>query len=95
VHTFFGGAVRYEKSVFPREWFCQTVPMSFEDGEYPISACYDALLTRLYGDYMTPLSPEERGCKVHADFVDLEHPYTDYPDYQKRMHISEYSRSIR
>lgn len=95
VHTFFGGAASYGRNIFPREWFDKTVQLPFADGEYPVSARYDALLTRQYGDYMALPPPEARGCKVHAEFVDLERPYTDYPDYQKNMCIAEYTRSIR
>ena len=95
VHTFFGGTSVYEKGVFPREWFVETVNLPFENGEYPISAHYDELLTVLYGDYMTPLPEERRGCKVHAEFVDLSKPYTEYLDWQRCMDFSEYSKSIR
>lgn len=95
VHTFFGGASRYERNIYPREWFTETVLLSFEGGQFPVSAHYDEMLTALYGDYMTPLPEEKRGCKVHAEFVDLENPYTLYLEQQKRMRFEEYSRSIR
>ena len=35
----------------------------FEDGEYRIVEEYDALLTNIYGDYMTP--PPERAREPH------------------------------
>ena len=95
VHTFLGGTSSYEKGIYPRKWLTETVNMSFEDGVYPVSAYYDELLSALYGDYMTPLPEEKRGCKVHAEFVDLNRPYTDYLETQRCMEFSEYSRSIR
>lgn len=95
VHTFFGGASRYEKNIYPRSWFESTVFLPFEGGCYPVSVHYDELLTKLYGDYMTPLPEEKRGCKVHGEIVDLENSYEKYWDVQRTMQFSEYTRSIR
>lgn len=95
VHTFFGGASRYEKNIYPRSWFESAVLLPFERGCYPVSAHYDELLTKLYGDYMTPLPEEKRGCKVHGEIVDLENSYEKYWDVQRTMQFSEYTRSIR
>ena len=95
VHSFFGASSRYEKSIYPRSWFTETVQLPFEDGEFPVSAHYDALLTTLYGDYMTPTPVEERGQKVHAELVNLERSYTEYAGVQKQMNFKEYTRSIR
>lgn len=95
VHTFFGGGSRYGKNVYPREWFTQTVMMPFEQGRYPVSAHYDQLLTKLYGDYMTPPPACERSVKVHAEFVDLEHSYTEYLEQQQSASFHQHSRSIR
>ena len=95
VHTFFGGASRYENNIYPREWFQSAVPLLFETGYYPVSAYYDEMLTKLYGDYMTPLPEEKRGCKVHGEIVDLEKSYEEYWGVQENMNFSEYTRSIR
>lgn len=95
VHSFFGASSKYEKSVYKREWISDTVNMQFEDGSFPVSKHYDALLTTLYGDYMTPLPEKDRGCKVHAEIADLEKSYEEYIDIQKNMKFDEYSRSIR
>lgn len=95
VHTFFGGGSRYDKNIYPRAWFEETILLPFGEGEFPVSAHYDELLTCLYGDYMTPLPESERGCKVHAEFVDLEHSYEAYPDAQRTMTFKEHTRSIR
>ena len=67
----------------------------FEDGVFPISAHYDALLTRLYGDWHVLPPPHERRCKEHAAILDLERPYTEYLEQQRRMEIAQYTRSIR
>lgn len=95
VHSFFGASSKYRKSVYPRKWLTETIPMPFEDSEFPVSAHYDALLTTLYGDYMTPTPPEARGQKVHAEIVDLEHSYSEYVGIQEKLQFEEYTRSIR
>ena len=95
VHTFFGGASRYEKNVYPRAWFESVTLLPFEDGSFPVSVYYDKLLTKLYGDYMTPLPEEQRGCKIHGEIVDLEHSYKDYIGIQSTLEFKEYTRSIR
>ena len=95
VHSFFGASSRYEKSIYPRKWFKEMVLLPFEDGQFPVSAHYDELLTTLYGDYMTPTPVEKRGQKVHAEIVDLERSYTEYTGVQKQMKFKEYTRSIR
>lgn len=95
VHSFFGASSKYEKSVYKREWISDTVNMQFEDGSFPVSKHYDALLTTLYGDYMTPLPEKDRVCKVHAEIADIEKSYTEYVDIQKNIEFKDYSRSIR
>lgn len=95
VHSFLGASSRYRKSVYPRCWFTETVLLPFEDAQFPVSAHYDALLTTLYGDYMTPLTPEQRVCKEHVAILDLHRPYTDYLAQQSQLQIDTYTRSIR
>lgn len=95
VHTFFGGASKYDRNVYPRKWFTETVRVPFRDGQFPVSAHYDEMLTAIYGDYMTPPPESERGCKVHAELVDLENSYTNYREWQLNATFSEYTRSIR
>ena len=48
------GYAENETNWFRREWFENTVLHRFEDGEFPIPAAYDEVLTLMYGDYMTP-----------------------------------------
>lgn len=95
VHSFFGGASRYEKNIYPRAWFENVVTLPFETGTFPVSAEYDEMLTRLYGDYRTPLREDARGRKIHAEFVDLEHSYEQYLGKQRAFQFGDYSRSIR
>ncbi len=95
VHCFFGAASRYEKSIFPRAWIAQRKELPFEDGVFPVSEYYDGLLRVLYGDYLTPTPEAQRGCKVHAEILDLECSYEHYLEAQKTMEFSEFSRSIR
>ena len=95
VHTFFGGSSRFEKSIYPLVWFTETMPMQFEDREYPISAHADALLRQLYGDYMRIPPESERKCKTHVMKLDLERSYDCWLAWQRQQIITEYTRSIR
>lgn len=95
VHTFFAAARSYQKNVFPREWFEESILLPFNGAEAPVTKEYHALLTKLYGDYMTPLPESQRGCKVHAEIVDLNHSYETYKEIQSTMRFKGYTRSIR
>lgn len=46
------------KGVFPKAWFEDTAEVSFEGRTFKAPVNYDAVLTRLYGDYMQ-LPPEK------------------------------------
>lgn len=95
VHTFLGGASAYNRSVFPREWFEESVNTAFEGGMFPIPAHYDELLRTLYDDYMQLPSEEERACKEHAMLVDCENSYEIYEQWHREQKIDTYERSIR
>lgn len=95
IHTFFSAGSSYQKNVFPREWFEERVSMPFEGRDYPVSAHYDELLTKLYGNYMQLPSVQDRKCKVHNFLVNVHRPYTDYIGYQKTQKIDVYYKSIR
>ncbi len=95
VHSFFAAASKYGKNVFPRKWFLEQTELEFEGLKIPVSGHYHDMLTRIYGDYMVIPSEKERGCKVHGEIVDTEHSYEMYIELQKKMKITEYSRSIR
>lgn len=91
----FGAGSKYEKNIFPRTWIEQSVEIRFEDGVFPISAHYDELLTRLYGDYRVLPSPEERKCKEHAAILDLEHSYTAHLPELDATQFDVLTKSIR
>ena len=95
LHSFLAAGRKYKKNVLPRVWLEETVEMPFEDGRFPVSAYYDALLSRLYGDYRRLPPPEARKCKQHAAILDLEHSYQRYLAKQGSMDIAVYTRSIR
>ena len=95
VHTFFGAASRYEKNVFPRQWFTARTIVNFEGKPVPVSACADEMLTLIYGDYRTLPPEEDRRCKVHGVIVDTERSYEAYLQQQKEMKVTEFARSIR
>lgn len=95
VHTFFGAASRFEKNVFPRKWFETTVELQFGKEKYPVCADFDAMLSKIYGNYMELPPEEDRRCKVHAVIVDPDNSYEQYLEAQKHMKITEYARSIR
>lgn len=95
VHTFFGGGKKFERSIFLREWFEQSVKMRFEDSEFPVSAHYDEMLRVMYGDYMVMPTLEQRACKRHAAIVDINKPYTFHLEEQRNMKIEKYTESIR
>lgn len=95
VHSFLGGASSYGKNIYPRAYFEQRAELPFEDGCYPVSAEYDALLKILYGDYMRLPPPEQRVCKQHAILIDLNRSYEVYSDYRDGMRFAVHTRSIR
>ena len=45
---------------YSKEWFDSSVKLPIRDALFTCPAGYDKTLTALYGDYMTPLPPEER-----------------------------------
>lgn len=95
VQSFLGGSSSFSKSVYPRQWFTQRIQMRFEDGMYPVSAHYDALLRQLYGDYMVLPPEDQRTVKQHAILVDLDHSYEEYAHYRDGMRFDVHTRSIR
>ena len=46
--------------MFPKEWFTDYVLMPFEDIKVRVPVYYDAYLTYMYGDYMTPPPIDQR-----------------------------------
>ena len=48
----------YRKGTFDISWFDETVRLDYGSHSYPAPAGWDALLTQVYGDYMTPVVRE-------------------------------------
>ena len=59
------GIKHYFKEIFPRDIYCTTQKIKFEDTELKVIKNYDWALKRLYGDYMK-LPPEEKREKHFA-----------------------------
>ena len=95
VHCFLGGASKFSRSVFPSDWFAESVLLPFEDGEFYAPAAYDSILKTLYGDYRKEPPEEERKCKEHALLVDLTRSYEYYKTYRDGMEFETVTRSIR
>lgn len=95
VHSFLGGSSKYEKSIYERKWFTETENMSFEGQEFPVSRHCDALLARLYGDYMEIPPQEELEKKEHAMIVDLDRSWEHYLEQQKQAKPEHLLRSVR
>lgn len=95
VHTFYAGASKYEKNIFLREWFEGGKELFFHKAKYPVPAQPHLVLKKMYGDYDSIPSNEEKKRKIHAILVDLEHDYTEYEHYRDGMKFSSYTRSIR
>lgn len=69
-HSFFAAKSRFKTSRYPTEWFDGGRFMCFEDRSYPVPRESEMILTRLYGDYMTP--PPEDKRETHAVYFNAE-----------------------
>ena len=54
------------REILKNEWFKEIKRMEFEGREFNVPIGYDAILTRTYGDYMTPPPVKDR--KSHHDY---------------------------
>lgn len=64
----------YPRIKMNRDYYAETQYMPFEDMMLPVPNGYDTILTRLYGDYMTPReAPSFHGSVI----LDLERPYSE------------------
>lgn len=95
VHSFFGCGTNYNKNVFPRSWITETELVPFEDGLFPVSASWDALLRKLYGDYWILPDEKQRAVKQHAAILDLSRPWWEHLEEHRNMHFDILTRSIR
>ena len=55
-----GGVHGYPAEAFQTSWYNKTVFISFEGEEFPAPGEWDAVLTNMYGDYLTPPDEEDR-----------------------------------
>ncbi len=62
----------FRKGAAPREWWGDGVEADFEGKKYVIPTNYDAYLTHLFGDYMTP-PPIEKRISHSFTFEDVTH----------------------
>ena len=67
----------------PVEVFRGTVPVFFEDGEYPAPIGWDTYLHGLYGDYMK-LPPEDRRASDHNLKASIRPGASEAPDGERR-----------
>lgn len=58
------------KDIVPKKWIDEYVPIPFEDGVFNGPKGYDAFLTHLYGDYMTP-PPVGSESRNHHNLVEI------------------------
>lgn len=54
----------YKKVIFDKVLFCNSINLKFEGFEFKVPKEYHRLLTKLYGDYMTPPPVEQR--RIHG-----------------------------
>ncbi|MBR1435729.1 MAG: LicD family protein [Bacteroidales bacterium] len=59
------------KEIYPKEWFTSFTEMDFDGVKVKLPSGYDALLTQMYGDYMTPPPPAKRLSVHHHFFIDM------------------------
>jgi lipopolysaccharide cholinephosphotransferase len=63
-----------EREVVDAAWFARTERMTLGDLSLPVPAGHDALLTQLYGDYRTPVSPEQQRRELAAATTSFVEP---------------------
>lgn len=59
------GSYGYPRETYPEHWFDSAVDVEFEGMPLPAPAEWDAALTHMYGDYMTPPDEDKR----HGHFI--------------------------
>jgi lipopolysaccharide cholinephosphotransferase len=83
LHCFLGGALFFDKSVYPREAFDEYISVPFEDSEFLVIKGYEEYLRICYGDYMKLPSEEERVATMHAKLIDVNTSYKKYISSEK------------
>lgn len=74
----------YERNVWKKSWFDNTILHKFEDIEVAIPEAYDEVLRTEFGDYMQ--IPEDKGGSIHGScYFDTQTPYKDYENYSAKQ----------
>lgn len=68
---FYGGWYSFDKELCKKEWFGEGVSVPFEDFSIVVPIKYDAYLSHIYKDYMTPPPIEQQVSHHDQYFVDL------------------------
>lgn len=71
----------------PISWFGAGNPMEFEGRKFLVPSNYDAYLTQIYGDYMTPPPEDQRGGH--------EYLYVNLNERIKGKHLKQVVREIK
>lgn len=67
-----------DREIVPAEWYGEGKLLPFEDTTVIVPMEYDKILTKIYGDYMTPPPPEKRVTLHVTDVIDPERSYKEY-----------------
>ncbi len=74
--TLYINVYKHKKNIIKKSWIEETVMVPFEDMLAPIPKEYDAYLTHLYGDYMTPPPDNKKDDRHIVKFIDLNERLT-------------------
>lgn len=66
----FGGRYRFNNSIYKRSDYSNPIRVPFEDTMLPVPSGYDAILTQIFGDYMTP-PPVKEQVGLHLQGIDF------------------------
>jgi len=66
----FGGRYRFHNSIYKRSDFSNPIRVPFEDTLLPVPSGYNAILTQIFGDYMTP-PPMREQVGLHLQGIDF------------------------
>ena len=70
--------------LYKREWFDEVELHDFEGHQLYVPKNYDAVLTAMYGDYMTPPPQKEQEGHHFTTYIDLNTPWRQFKkDYRK------------
>ena len=76
-----------ERWIFDASWFEKAVLYPFEELNIPVPERYNDILTKQYGDYMTPLKEQPS----HGDtIIDVNTPYEIYKKNHKKQIMKMY-----